>query len=77
MHDLLIVLRNFCVYQQGIGRRELRPGTVINLDAHTASKLIAKGYLELVKAAPAVVEQATEPPPKPMRKQKDTTPNGG
>ena len=76
MHDLLIVLRNCSVDQPGTGRRELRPGTVVNLDAELAARLVAKGYLERVVAAAPLFAQATDPPKKPMRKPKESNDGG-
>lgn len=77
MHDLLMVIRNCAIYQPGVGRRDLRPGTVLNLDPSAAEPLVRKGYLERVVAAAPLFVQATDPPKKPMRKPKEPKPDGG
>lgn len=77
MHDLLMVVRNCAIYQPGVGRRNLRPGTIINLEQSVAEHLVRKGYLERVVAAAPLFAQATDPPKKPMRKRKEPKPDGG
>lgn len=77
MHDLLMVVRNCAIYQPGVGRRNLRPGTIINLEQSIAEHLVRKGYLERVVAAAPLFAQATDPPKKPMRKRKEPKPDGG
>lgn len=76
MHDLLIVLRNCSVYQPGVGRRDLRPGTVVNLDPSIAATMVAKGYMERVAPAAPLFAQATDAPRKPMRKPKEPRTDG-
>lgn len=76
MHDLLIVLRNCSVYQPGVGRRDLRPGTVVNLDPVLADRMVAKGYMERVVSAAPLFAQATDAPRKPMRKPKEPRTDG-
>lgn len=77
MHDLLMVVRNCAIYQPGVGRRNLRPGTIINLEQSVAEHLVRKGYLERVVSAAPLFAQATDPPKKPMRKRKEPKPDGG
>lgn len=77
MHDLLMVVRNCAIYQPGVGRRNLRPGTIINLEQSIAEHLVRKGYLERVVSAAPLFAQATDPPKKPMRKRKEPKPDGG
>lgn len=77
MHDLLIVLRNCSVYQAGIGRRDLRPGTIVNLEPSIANALVRKGYLERVAPAAPLFVQASDPPKKPIRKKKEPKTDGG
>jgi hypothetical protein len=77
MHDLLIVIKTCAVYQVGVGRRELRPGTIVNLEPALAESLVKKGYLERVATAAPLFVQATDPPKKPMRKPKERKPDGG
>ena len=77
MHDLLMVVRNCAIYQPGVGRRNLRPGTIINLEQSVAEHLVRKGYLERVVSAAPLFAQATDPPKKPMRKRKEPKTDGG
>lgn len=74
MHDLLIVLRNFSVHDPGVGRRDLRPGTIVNLAPEIAEKAVARGYAKLlIEPAPlfADSERATEKPKKRTKKETD------
>jgi hypothetical protein len=67
MHDLLIVLKPLSIADARFGRRELRPGTRINLDPILAAKLIKSGHLERVNVAAPLFADATDPPVKPMK----------
>lgn len=72
MHDLLIVLRPFAVYDPGTGRRELRPGTVVNLSPDLAEKAIARGIAKrLIEQAPLFVD--SERPTRKPKKKHDAT----
>ena len=51
MHDLLIVLRPFSVYERGRGRRDLRPGTTITMEPELAERFVKSGHLQ--RSAPA------------------------
>lgn len=72
MQDLLICERNVCVFVEGTGRRELRPGTVFNADEATAERLVSGGYARrLIKPAPLFVD-STAAPKAPKRGKKDS-----
>jgi hypothetical protein len=71
MHDLLIVLRPFSVYDSAVGRRDLRPGARINLSSDLAERLVRDGYAHRVAAAAPLFAESTDPPEKPMRKRKE------
>jgi hypothetical protein len=72
VHDLLIVLRPFSVFDPGTGRRELRPGTIVNLAPDLADKAVAKGIARrLIEPAPLFVD--SERPTKRPKKGNDGT----
>lgn len=72
MHDLLIVLRPFAVYDPGTGRRDLRPGTVVNLAPDLADKAVARGVARrLVEPAPLFVD--SERPTRKPKKRNDAS----
>jgi hypothetical protein len=71
MHDLLIVLKPFSVYDPSTGRRDLRPGTRINLSSDLADRFVREGYAQRVVAAAPLFADSTDPPEKPMRKRKE------
>ena len=76
MHDLLMVLRTLSVYEQGVGRRVLRVGALVNIAPDVARPLIAKGYLQLLTPAAPLFAAATDPPRKPMKATKRSTDDG-
>ena len=62
MHDLLMILRNCAIHENGVGRRDLRAGAIVNATPEVARKLIEKGYAKhVVKPAPLFVD-STRPP---------------
>jgi hypothetical protein len=70
MHELLTILRNCAIYQEFVGRRDLRPGTLVNVDETTAERLVKSGYARrLVEPAPLFVD-ATKPPERPKKARK-------
>lgn len=72
MHDLLMILRNCAIHENGVGRRDLRAGAIVNATPEVARKLIEKGYAKhVVKPAPLFVD-STRPPEKPKKKPRDT-----
>ena len=72
MHDLLIDLRPCAVYDPGTGRRDLRPGTVVNLAPDLADKAVARGVARrLVEPAPLFVD--SERPTKRPKKRDDAS----
>jgi len=76
MHDLLIILKNCSVHEPWIGRRDLRPGAVLNADEATARRLIDAGYaMRAVEPAPLFVD-STAPPAKPTKKKKEPRTDG-
>jgi hypothetical protein len=57
MHDILIVLRNCAIHENGVGRRDLRPGTIVNVTPDVAKILVSKGYARhVVEPAPLFVD---------------------
>jgi hypothetical protein len=71
MHDLLIVLRPFSIYDEARGRRELRPGTMVNLSSDLADRMVKQGYAQRVAAAAPLFAESTDPPRKPMKARKE------
>jgi hypothetical protein len=67
--ELLICVRNCAVHQDGVGRRELRPGTTFNANATTAERLVSAGYARrLIEPAPLFADSTSTPkPPKKSR----------
>ena len=72
MLDLLIVLRPFSIYDPATGRRDLRPGTRINLETSIAEPWVRSGHLERVVAAAPLFASSTDPPKRPMKKTKES-----
>lgn len=71
MHDLLIVLKPFSIYDPKFGRRDLRPGARINLDPDLAAMYVKSGHLERIVAAAPLFVQSTDAPKKPMKQKKE------
>lgn len=72
MLDLLIVLRPFSIYDPRTGRRDLRPGSRINLDPEIAESWIRSGHLERIVAAAPLFASSTDPPKKTMKRKKES-----
>ncbi len=73
MHDdLLIVLKPFAVADPRHGRRELRPGTAVHLDAPNIEDLIRRGYLKRVASAAPLFAESPENAVKPMKRRKES-----
>jgi hypothetical protein len=70
MHDLLIILRNCAIHEPGVGRRDLRPGAIINAREDVARNLIAKGYAKHVVAPAPLFVDSTSPPERPKKKSR-------
>lgn len=71
MHDLLVILRNCAIHEPGVGRRDLRPGAIINANEAVARTLVSKGYARhVVEPAPLFVD-STRPPEKPKKKTRE------
>jgi hypothetical protein len=71
MHDLLVILRNCAIHEPGTGRRDLRPGTIINASESVAKVLVSKGYARhVVEPAPLFVD-STRAPEKPKKKTRE------
>ena len=59
MRELLVIRRNCAVWEALHGRRDLRPGCIVEVDERIAEKLVASGSAErLVKPAPLFEESA-------------------
>lgn len=59
MRDLLVIRRNCSVWEALYGRRDLRPGCIVEVESSIAEKLIADGSAErLVRPAPLFEESA-------------------
>jgi hypothetical protein len=71
MHDLLIVLKPFSIYDPRYGRKDLRPGARINLDPDLAEMYVRSGHLERIVAAAPLFVQSTDAPKKPMKQKKE------
>jgi hypothetical protein len=72
MRELLIVRRNCAVWEALHGRRDLRPGCIVEVDERIAEKLVASGSAErLVKPAP-LFEDAAQLAAVPKRRQRKT-----
>lgn len=70
MHDLLMILRNCAIHEPGVGRRDLRPGAIINASEEVARTLVSKGYARhVVEPAPLFVD-STRPPDKPKKRSR-------
>jgi hypothetical protein len=71
MHDLLIVLRNCAIHVDGVGRRDLRAGTIVNVSHEAAKTLVSKGYAKhAIEPAPLFVDSTRlnqTPKKKPRR----------
>lgn len=75
MHDLLMVLKPVSVYEPGVGRRNMRPGAIIEVDPTLADQLVRKGYCQRVQPSAPLFAQEPEAPTKPMKRRKEP-PNG-
>lgn len=72
MHnDLLIVLKPFSIADTRTGRRELRPGTAVNLDLPNLEELIRRGYLKRIAPAAPLFAESPATAPKPMKRKRD------
>ena len=71
MLDLLVVLKPFSIYDSRTGRRDLRPGSRINLDAEVAEPWIRSGHLERIVAAAPLFTSSTDPPRRTMKGKKN------
>ena len=77
MHDLLMVLKEFAIYDDELkGRRVLRVGTIVNLPPDIAARYVSKGYARLMQPAAPLFAEATNPPKKPKKKAKESPPDG-
>ena len=73
MHaDLLIVLKPFSIADTRTGRRELRPGTAVNLDLPNLEELIRRGYLKRIAPAAPLFAESPENAVKPMKRRKES-----
>ena len=71
-HDLLIVCKPFSINDPHRGRRDLRPGTAVNIeDGAQVDDLIRRGYLRRISESAPLFAESTENSAKPMRKRKD------
>lgn len=75
MHDLLMVLKPLSIHIDGVGRRNMRPGAIVEVDPTLADQLVRKGYCSRVQPAAPLFAQEPEQPAKPMRRRKEP-PNG-
>lgn len=72
MRDLLVIRRNCAVWEALHGRRDLRPGCIVEVDSAIAEKLVADGSAErLVKPAP-LFEESAQLAAVPKRRQRKT-----
>ena len=72
MHDLLMVLRTFSVADPATGRRELRPGTIVNMESSLADWAVREKLARrLVEPAPLFVD--SERPRGKPKKGNDAT----
>lgn len=70
-HDLLVVLKPFCIADPRSGRRELRPGTAVNLDGPNIEDLIRRGYLKRIAPAAPLFAESPSAALKPMKRKRD------
>lgn len=70
-HDLLIVLKPFSIADPNRGRRDLRPGTAINMEGPRVDELIRRGYLKRIAEAAPLFAESTATAAKPMKAKKD------
>jgi hypothetical protein len=72
MRNLLVIRRNCAVWEALHGRRDLRPGCIVEVDERIAEKLVASGSAErLVQPAP-LFEDAAQLAAVPKRRQRKT-----
>lgn len=72
MRDLLVIRRNCAVWEPLQGRRDLRPGCIVEVEARIADRLIASGCAErLVNPAP-LFEESAQLAAVPKRRQRKT-----
>lgn len=69
--DLWLVLRPFGIHDPRTGRRDLRPGTVVNLAGKETASLERRGYIRLVARAAPLFTDSPNQASAPMKKRRN------